>query len=80
MILLVDAGNTRIKWALFSNHDLSGHGAALHAAKPVNEVLMQVWAKLPQPERIIVANVAGKPMAENISRYAREHFKLTPEF
>ncbi|MGH8336955.1 MAG: type III pantothenate kinase, partial [Gammaproteobacteria bacterium] len=53
---------------------------ALHAAKPVNEVLMQVWAKLPQPERIIVANVAGKPMAENISRYAREHFKLTPEF
>ncbi|MGH8307840.1 MAG: type III pantothenate kinase [Gammaproteobacteria bacterium] len=80
MILLVDAGNTRIKWALCRNHELSGHGAALHAAKPFNDVLTHAWAALPQPDRIIVANVAGKPMAENISIYTREHFKLTPEF
>ncbi|MGH8282802.1 MAG: type III pantothenate kinase [Gammaproteobacteria bacterium] len=80
MILLVDAGNTRIKWAQLREGGISGHGAALHAAKPVNDVLMQAWAVLPRPERIVVANVAGESMAAKLSAYAREHFKLAPEF
>ncbi|MGH8398836.1 MAG: type III pantothenate kinase [Gammaproteobacteria bacterium] len=80
MILLVDAGNTRIKWALCRDQELFDHSAALHTAKSVDDVLRQAWAALPRPERIIIANVAGKTMAENLTAQAREHFKLTPEF
>ncbi len=80
MMLLVDVGNTRIKWGLFNGGVISAHGALVYAGKPIMEVLTAAWAKLASPAGIVVANVAGTQFAENLERYCRERFNRAPEF
>jgi type III pantothenate kinase len=60
MLLLIDAGNTRIKWAL------AAPGAALGAWRANGAVvhedagqLAAAWSALPAPAHIVLANVAG---------------------
>jgi type III pantothenate kinase len=59
MLLLVDAGNTRVKWALAEPGAPVGqwaaHGAVAHAGL---DALAQAWHGQPV-ERVIVSNVAG---------------------
>ncbi|HEX7811115.1 MAG TPA: type III pantothenate kinase [Burkholderiales bacterium] len=64
MILAVDAGNSRVKWAL---HD--GRAFAREAWVALADVreLGQAWTPLPQPSRIVVANVAGDGMRDVLS-------------
>ncbi|MBI3902516.1 MAG: type III pantothenate kinase [Nitrosomonadales bacterium] len=61
-MLLIDAGNSRIKWALVEDGCWVRQGVAEHAAN----VLDQAFASLPPPQRIIVSNVAGDRAAQCI--------------
>lgn len=63
MILAVDAGNSRVKWAL---HD--GRAFAKEDWVALAEVreLRGEWARLPQPSRIVVANVAGDGLRDGL--------------
>jgi len=79
-MLLVDVGNTRIKWGLSHHQAISGHGALEYRDKPIMEVLAAAWAELPSPARILVVNVAGALFAENLGRYCKEHFQRVPEY
>ena len=67
MLLLVDAGNTRIKWAIARHDAVPGdwvaHGAALHAEL---ERLVPAWAGQ-GVTRAIVSNVAGAAMAAQLA-------------
>jgi len=56
MILAVDAGNTRLKWAL---HD--GQRFISDASLPLSRLdeLQETWGSVHVPRRIVVANVAG---------------------
>ncbi len=80
MMLLVDAGNTRIKWGLASEHGISNYSAFPYKGKPVHETLNQAWAKLQTPLRILVANVAGAELGENLANFCRQRFGRAPEF
>ncbi len=62
-MLLLDAGNSRIKWAFAQNGDWLSRGA-----NPVSDesALRQSLAQLPAPERILVSNVAGEAAAQLI--------------
>jgi len=55
MILLVDIGNTRIKWALSLDGILSGQNAVRHAGG-LAVVLSQYWVNLPVPEKVVIAS------------------------
>ncbi len=55
MILAIDAGNSRIKWGLHDNTDWIASGRGIDIAE-----LTVAWAALPEPERIIIVNVAGE--------------------
>jgi type III pantothenate kinase len=66
MLLLVDAGNTRVKWAIAADGAVPGewiaHGAVLHAQL---DRLQPAWAAhLPNQaiRRAIISNVAGPAM------------------
>lgn len=67
MLLLVDAGNTRIKWALAhpgaAPGDWAAHGAVLHAEL---ERLQPAWAGQ-HVARAIVSNVAGPAMGAELT-------------
>lgn len=62
-MLLLDAGNTRIKWAFVRNGEWLQRGVVATAE---TETLRVVFAGLPQPQRILVSNVAGEPVAQQI--------------
>jgi type III pantothenate kinase len=66
-ILLVDAGNTRVKWAIAQDHAAAGEwsagGAVVHAEL---DSLQQAWAGH-AITRAIVSNVAGAVLRERLA-------------
>ena len=84
MILLVDAGNTRIKWALAHREAPPGtwimQGAALHDGL---DALAETWAASGATQAL-VSNVAGPALRDRLaaalpSSVALEWFASTPE-
>lgn len=80
-MLLLDAGNTRIKWALVKDgawlrHDHpQGERLAAYPLRVMRQgatgigewaVLQQAFAALPPPHRILVSNVAGEQAAQQV--------------
>jgi len=65
-MLLIDAGNTRVKWALADNHAAPGawlaHGAVTHADLPQLELAWSEAVARHGVGRILVANVAGNAL------------------
>lgn len=80
MILLIDVGNTRLKWAWLTSTGLSDQQAIVHRdAKP------GIWTSAlfesgQKPQRVLVANVAGPAMAKTLSRLSRKVFRVDIEF
>jgi len=66
MILLIDAGNTRVKWALAAPGaplgEWTAHGAATHADTPQLELAWCEAANTHGVSRIVIANVAGNAL------------------
>jgi type III pantothenate kinase len=65
LILAVDAGNSRVKWALHDGRSFVHEGWAMHADL---DALDAQWSSLPAPSTIVIANVAG----DGIGRMLRE--------
>lgn len=80
MILLVDIGNSRMKWALYAGTEWHMPGAATHKDAVLTEVFAAAWAALPAPRRILVANVAGKNMAAALHTWVESAWGLDVEF
>ena len=63
--LLIDIGNTRIKWATLSAGQLVRGGSAVHRDS-LDAAAAAFAAELPARPRIIAANVAGNRMYQGI--------------
>jgi type III pantothenate kinase len=67
MLLLIDAGNTRVKWALAAKGAAAGawlaHGAVAHADL---DTLPQAWQGQ-LVSRVLVSNVAGAALRERLA-------------
>ncbi|HWG70556.1 MAG TPA: type III pantothenate kinase [Steroidobacteraceae bacterium] len=80
MILVIDVGNTRLKWAWLTSTGMSDQQAVVHRdAKP------GIWTSAlfesgQKPQRVLVANVAGPAMAKTLSRLSRKVFRVDIEF
>src|SRR4029453_19543646 len=66
-ILAVDAGNSRIKWGLWSGGWLR-QGSVAKANAPLLE---GIWEALDTPRYVIASNVAGAPVSEWLTAWAR---------
>lgn len=75
-VLAIDAGNTRIKWG-FHN----GHGWAATGAVGRQDVvrLSDAWKSLPQPTKIVAANVAGE-LIRNELGVLTARWRLAPQW
>jgi type III pantothenate kinase len=68
MTVLVDVGNTRIKWATLEAGELAHHGSAVHR-DALDAALAAFAAALPKsPGRVIAANVAGKAVTVRLAK------------
>lgn len=67
MILAVDAGNSRVKWGLHDGREWLVKGWVPTAD---TSALLQQWATLAEPSRIMISNVAGKDIRTDLERYS----------
>ncbi len=80
MELLVDSGNSRLKWALLDRGMLQPGGSCEGGAALTEDRLEEIWGKLPAPRRIWVANVAGAETAAAIRSWMETRWRLAPRF
>jgi type III pantothenate kinase len=80
MILLLDIGNTRIKWAQAMNDALAPQQSLLHRDVPAQTWTKQLFRERFRPARLLVSNVAGDEMAATIRREAERSWHVQPEF
>jgi type III pantothenate kinase len=79
MILLLDAGNTRVKWAWLEYLEIAPAGAVAHDATH-RSWQREIEADGHRPERIVVSNVAGPAFAAALTLWARDHYAVEPHF
>lgn len=80
MNVVVDIGNSRVKWARAADGRLEAPGRASHR-ESVSGALDALIEALPeQVERVVVANVAGEALAEALGRRLRAARGVEPEF
>lgn len=65
-VLLLDIGNSRVKWALVSPPEWFAEGVSPHSEA---DTLLREWDRFPAPERLIASNVAGVEPARLFSTY-----------
>jgi type III pantothenate kinase len=59
MILVLDCGNSRLKWALEGPHGWLASGNLPN--QDIGTLALRDWQNLPRPARVVGVNVAGEP-------------------
>ena len=81
MILVVDAGNSGVKWGLVRGSRKLVRGQTVRPGEGrFAETVGAVWAMIDPPERVVVANVAGPAFAEGLSAWVKSLWGLEAEF
>ncbi|HEC27514.1 MAG TPA: type III pantothenate kinase [Gammaproteobacteria bacterium] len=77
MNLLIDSGNSFIKWALTADESfITGSQCLTTAVSSLHEK----WANFDVPARVIVSNVAGESVASEIRKAVAALWRLDAEF
>ena len=77
MNLLVDLGNSRLKWAQ-SAPSIWHTGVAVHAGENMQAVLDTAWGKLARPEKILMSSVATSDACGTLLAWCQRHWSLAP--
>jgi len=80
MILVIDVGNTRVKWAWLTSTGLSDQQAVVHRDSKPGIWTAALFETHQRPSRVLVSNVAGPVMAKALVRICKRAFGLEPEF
>ena len=80
MELLIDSGNSRLKWALLDHGVLQPGGSCDGGASLTADRLDQIWGGLPAPRRVWVANVAGQETCAVLKSWVEAHWQVSPSF
>jgi type III pantothenate kinase len=80
MILLIDVGNTRLKWAWLDSSGLTDQLAVVHRNHALEQWTAPLFGAAREASRILVCNVAGAAMAKALTGLAQNKFGLEPEF
>ncbi len=80
MLLLIDAGNTRVKWAVLGERGLGPLHADSHAGWDANEFRTRVLSAAGKVDRVLVANVGGERLTALIKEAVFNSWGLAPEF
>jgi type III pantothenate kinase len=78
--LLVDVGNTRIKWARLHRGRLGRQHAAPYSRWRASDFSREIFAHCAGVTRIVVASVAGDAAARALRRAALRTLRIEPQF
>jgi len=79
MILVIDVGNTRLKWAWLTSTGLSDQQAILHRGAKPGMWRAALFESGQKPTRVLCSNIAGLKMAKTLSRLAKKTFRVEVE-
>jgi len=79
MDLLIDIGNTNLKWTCGEYGSLEAMRIIRHHGGFLID-LPAAWEQLPPPERILVSNVGGTKLARTLERVCRSYWDRDPLF
>ncbi|MDM8557443.1 type III pantothenate kinase [Candidatus Parabeggiatoa sp. HSG14] len=81
MMLMVDMGNSSLKWAFFDKGKLSPLERIPYQSNNLKNLLTQAWLRCNIPPRSVwVSNVAGPQKAELLTQWITTHWGLKPIF
>ena len=80
MKLLVDVGNTAVKWACLEGDDLQPGQAFRHADGAFPQLASRAWDGLAVPEAVHVACVAGAVREQALADWCRMRWQCEPGF
>lgn len=80
MRLLLDVGNTRIKWALLVEGRLERPGALAHQQENLGERLVEQWNFETEPEEILICSVASESINKTLDDICITQWSLKPRF
>jgi type III pantothenate kinase len=80
MILVIDVGNTRLKWAWLTSTGLSDQQAVVHREAQPGIWTSALFESGYKPSRVLVSNVAGPAMAKTLTQLGRKMFHVNVEF
>ncbi len=77
--LLIDVGNTRLKWA-FSDHQGLVPGETIMASPRLNKgLLKRYWGALEKPEAVILSSVAAPRVTAGVVEWLAQQWDLFPQ-
>ena len=79
-LLLIDIGNTRVKWARLVDGKMSKQQASANAGWTADDYARRVIGRGGKPDRIVVSSVAGDEVNRALTDAARKAGAPTPEF
>ena len=79
-ILLVDIGNTRIKWCVSDSDGRDEQSLFVWHEADLEAELDLHWGSLDKPESIAVSNVAGETVEAIISNWCEIYWKVQPYY
>ena len=80
MILVIDVGNTRLKWAWLTSTGLSDQQAVVHRDAKPGIWTTTLFESGQRPTRVLVSNVAGPVMAKTLAKLTKKVFRVDIEF
>jgi type III pantothenate kinase len=80
MILVIDVGNTRLKWAWLTSTGLSDQQAIVHREAKPGIWTAALFESGQKPARVLVSNVAGPVMAKTLAQLSKKMFHVNVEF
>lgn len=79
-ILLIDIGNTNLKWTWLLGDDLSPLQSRAYRNRSMKEVASDCWRGRQAPVRVLVASVGDKDFAAELAVWVREVWGAKAEF
>ena len=80
MNLLLDVGNSVVKWACFTEGRPVRSGHFVHRAGNVGALADAAWSGLAPADKVLIANVAGMDMETALAAWFQEHWQVQPVF
>lgn len=77
-LLLIDIGNTNLKWALLQGGRLAPARAEPHRAVAVGDLAARCWSRTPPPDAIYLANVAGVELESGLADWMQAQWDRSP--
>ena len=80
MKLLVDIGNSRIKWGWYRDGEIHSPDACSYTMANLSGDLDSIWLDCPVPSGVHVSSVRGNEVNSILAGWLLKHWKVTPDY